>query len=533
MSGIELDITEQQFVLAQPKITVVGVGGAGGNAINNMIQSKLEGVEFVAANTDAQALSKSLAEHKIQLGAETTKGQGAGARPEVGKESAEEAEKEIANALDGANMVFITAGMGGGTGTGAAPIVAKMARERDILTVGVVTKPFTFEGRHRMATAERGIEELAQYVDTLIVIPNQNLFLIADEQMTFSEAFKRADEVLQSGVRSITDLIITPGIINLDFSDVRAVMSEMGRAMMGTGIAEGEGRGRLAAEAAINNPLLDNSSMHGAKGILINIAGGDDLTLFEVDEAANRIREEVDPEANIIFGASRDEALAGQIRVSVVATGITNNQSIDPTIYTQPGTTSKLFDIPKSSKPITKPISTFKASTVSKVETHVEPKAQETVQEPIAEIPSLAQTNAPAFSLTSTPTPTQAPVQNESANTQSTVIPAMPSATDFFGTTTKQQPSFDISFPNQAPSFMAPEFSKPEEPVVSEPAPQPAPIAEPLFALEPVVSMPSKPAAREEKPHNSFLDFVTRRNKSDDVVSSADNQSDLPDFLRH
>ena len=310
--SLDISVPEQQpVVLLTPKITVIGVGGAGGNAINNMIQSNLEGVDFVVANTDAQALKASLAETKIQLGIQTTKGQGAGARPEVGKESAEEAASEISGVLDGANMVFITAGMGGGTGTGAAPVIAKMARERDILTVGVVTKPFTFEGRHRMAIAERGIEEMAQYVDTLIVIPNQNLFLVADEKMTFAEAFKRADQVLQGGVRSITDLIITPGIINLDFSDVRTVMAEMGRAMMGMGTASGEGRALAAAEEAISNPLLDDASMTGAKGILINIAGGTDLTLYEVDEAANRIRREVDPEANIIFGASYDESLEG------------------------------------------------------------------------------------------------------------------------------------------------------------------------------------------------------------------------------
>ena len=324
---LDISVPQQQpIVLLTPKITVIGVGGAGGNAINNMIQTQLGGVNFVVANTDAQALSSSLAETKIQLGIETTKGQGAGARPEVGRESAEEALDDIANVLEGSNMVFITAGMGGGTGTGAAPVFAKMARERDILTVGVVTKPFTFEGRHRMAIAEKGIEELAQYVDTLIVIPNQNLFLVADEKMTFAEAFKRADQVLQGGVRSITDLIITPGIINLDFSDVRAVMAEMGRAMMGTGTATGENRALEAAEEAIANPLLDDASMTGAKGILINIAGGADLTLYEVDEAANRIRREVDPEANIIFGASFDETLEGSIRVSVVATGITRPQ---------------------------------------------------------------------------------------------------------------------------------------------------------------------------------------------------------------
>jgi cell division protein FtsZ len=306
----------------KPRITVVGVGGAGGNAVNNMIDASLEGVDFVVANTDAQALCHSRTSRRIQLGTEATQGLGAGARPEVGRIAAEEAVEAVANELNGANMVFITAGMGGGTGTGAAPVVASVAREMGILTVGVVTKPFQFEGHHRMRLAEAGIDELAQFVDTLIIIPNQNLFRVANEKTTFADAFKLADDVLYSGVRSVTDLMINPGLINLDFADVRTVMQGMGRAMMGTGEAEGDRRALDAAEAAIANPLLEDTSMRGARGVLINITGGTDVTLYEVDEAANRIRDEVETDAHIIFGSSLDPSLDGRIRVSVVATGI-------------------------------------------------------------------------------------------------------------------------------------------------------------------------------------------------------------------
>jgi cell division protein FtsZ len=306
----------------KPKITVFGIGGAGGNAVNNMIHAELEGVEFVVANTDAQALAQSAAHRRIQMGSALTQGLGAGSRPEIGRAAAEEAIEDILEHLTGSHMVFITAGMGGGTGTGAAPVVARAAIERGILTVGVVTKPFQFEGAHRMRMAEAGIEELQQYVDTLIVIPNQNLFRVANEKTTFAQAFGMADQVLHSGVRGITDLMVMPGLINLDFADVRTVMSEMGKAMMGTGEAAGEKRALDAAEAAIANPLLDDISMKGAKGVLINITGGMDLTLFEVDEAANRIRSEVDPDANIIIGSTFDDSLEGRMRVSIVATGI-------------------------------------------------------------------------------------------------------------------------------------------------------------------------------------------------------------------
>ncbi|MBW7837404.1 MAG: cell division protein FtsZ [Sphingomonadales bacterium] len=306
----------------KPRITVIGVGGAGGNAVNNMIRANLQGVDFIAANTDAQALLHSAASLRIQLGAHLTQGLGAGARPDVGRAAAEESLAEIMEHVTGSHMVFITAGMGGGTGTGAAPIIAEAIREKGILTVGVVTKPFQFEGAKRMRLAEDGIAQLQKFVDTLIIIPNQNLFRIATEKTTIADAFMMADEVLHSGVRGVTDLMVMPGLVNLDFADVRTVMSEMGKAMMGTGEAEGENRALEAAEAAISNPLLDEVSMKGAKGVLINITGGMDLTLFEVDEAANRIRAEVDADANILVGSALDDSLNGQMRVSVVATGI-------------------------------------------------------------------------------------------------------------------------------------------------------------------------------------------------------------------
>ena len=306
----------------KPQITVMGVGGAGGNAVNNMISARLEGVDFVVTNTDAQSLALSLTERRIQLGVHLTQGLGAGSRPDIGRAAAEEGLEEIMEHLRGSHMVFITAGMGGGTGTGAAPVIAQVGREAGALTVAVVTKPFQFEGTHRMAIAEAGIEELQRHVDTLIIIPNQNLFRIANEKTTFADAFKMADDVLYSGVRGVTDLMVMPGLINLDFADIRTVMMEMGKAMMGTGEAEGERRALDAAEAAIANPLLDDVSLQGAKGILINITGGTDMTLFEVDEAANRIREEVDPNANIIFGSTFDENLEGRVRLSLVATGI-------------------------------------------------------------------------------------------------------------------------------------------------------------------------------------------------------------------
>jgi len=323
--NISLQDVEQNL---HPKITVLGVGGSGGNAVNNMIDANLEGVDFLIANTDAQALQISKCQNKIQLGLSSTKGLGAGMRPDIGKVAAEEAMQDLTEKLDGSHMLFIAAGMGGGTGTGAAPVIAKLAREKGILTVGVVTKPFHFEGSQRMKLAEKGIEELQQYVDTLLTIPNQNLFRIANEKTTFSDAFKMADDVLYAGVRGVTDLMVQPGMINLDFSDIKTVMSEMGKAMMGTGEASGEGRAIAAAEAAIANPLIDDVSLKGAKGLIINITGGKDITLYEVDEAANRIKQEIDEQANIIYGTTCDDRLEGIVRVSIVATGIDANSNI-------------------------------------------------------------------------------------------------------------------------------------------------------------------------------------------------------------
>ncbi|MDX8538302.1 cell division protein FtsZ [Mesorhizobium sp. M4B.F.Ca.ET.215.01.1.1] len=375
------DITE-----LKPRITVFGVGGGGGNAVNNMITAGLRGVEFVVANTDAQALTMSKAERLIQLGAHVTEGLGAGSQPEVGRAAAEECIDEIIDHLSNTHMCFVTAGMGGGTGTGAAPVVARAAREKGILTVGVVTKPFHFEGQRRMKTADLGIEELQKCVDTLIVIPNQNLFRLANDKTTFADAFAMADQVLYSGVACITDLMVKEGLINLDFADVRSVMREMGKAMMGTGEASGEGRAMAAAEAAIANPLLDETSMKGAKGLLISITGGRDLTLFEVDEAATRIREEVDQDANIILGATFDEELEGVIRVSVVATGIDKSAA---EIAAAP---ISIRAAPQ--KPVSRPAAPVAESRPAPVQQQVyEPRAVD----PVAEAIQLAEANAAAM----------------------------------------------------------------------------------------------------------------------------------------
>ncbi|PDQ19411.1 cell division protein FtsZ [Mesorhizobium sanjuanii] len=374
------DITE-----LKPRITVFGVGGGGGNAVNNMITAGLRGVEFVVANTDAQALTMSKAERLIQLGAHVTEGLGAGSQPEVGRAAAEECIDEIIDHLSNTHMCFVTAGMGGGTGTGAAPVVARAAREKGILTVGVVTKPFHFEGQRRMKTADFGIEELQKCVDTLIVIPNQNLFRLANDKTTFADAFAMADQVLYSGVACITDLMVKEGLINLDFADVRSVMREMGKAMMGTGEASGEGRAMAAAEAAIANPLLDETSMKGAKGLLISITGGRDLTLFEVDEAATRIREEVDQDANIILGATFDEDLEGVIRVSVVATGIDKSAA---EIAAAP-----IAIRAAPPKPVNRPAVPVTESRPAPVQPAYEPRAAD----PVAEAIQLAEANAAAM----------------------------------------------------------------------------------------------------------------------------------------
>lgn len=368
----------------KPKITVIGVGGAGGNAVNNMIAANLEGVDFVMANTDAQALETALTDRTIQLGVNVTRGLGAGANPQIGQAAAEEALDEIADHISGSNMVFITAGMGGGTGTGAAPVIAQMAREQGILTVGVVTKPFQFEGSHRMRMAELGLEELQRYVDTLIVIPNQNLFRVANEKTTFADAFRMADEVLHSGVRGVTDLMVKPGLVNLDFADIRAVMSEMGKAMMGTGEAVGEKRAIHAAESAISNPLLDDVSLRGARAVLINITGGPDMTLFEVDEAANRIRDEVDPDANIIFGSTFSDSMEGKMRVSVVATGIIDQKALafpDASAAAKPAFQPVPKQPDKISKPQVKPMGSSYINSPSRPEFKRERSAAEIVRE--------------------------------------------------------------------------------------------------------------------------------------------------------
>ena len=336
---MSIDFIRPEVDELRPRISVIGVGGAGGNAIANMMRADVQGVDFVVANTDAQALNNSESDRRIQLGLKITQGLGAGSRPEIGRAAAEESIEEIIQSLEGAHMCFIAAGMGGGTGTGAAPVIAKTARDKGILTVGVCTKPFAFEGARRARSAEAGLQELQQHVDTLIVIPNQNLFRLANSETTFKQAFEMADEVLQQGVRGITDLMVMPGLINLDFADVRSVMSEMGKAMMGTGEAEGDNRAIEAAEKAISNPLLDGVSMKGAKGVIISITGGEDMRLMEVDEAASHIKELVDPDANIIWGSAFNNDLGGKIRVSVVATGIEADSVAQPT----PG---KVFTFP-------------------------------------------------------------------------------------------------------------------------------------------------------------------------------------------
>ena len=341
---MSIDFIRPEVDELRPRISVIGVGGAGGNAIANMIRSDVQGVEFLVANTDAQALNASAADRRIQLGLKITQGLGAGSRPEIGRAAAEETLDEIERMLDGAHMCFIAAGMGGGTGTGAAPVIAKAARDKGILTVGVVTKPFAFEGARRARSADSGIEELQKHVDTLIVIPNQNLFRLATSETTFKEAFEMADEVLQQGVRGITDLMVMPGLINLDFADVRSVMGEMGKAMMGTGEASGDNRAIEAAEKAISNPLLDGVSMKGAKGVIISITGGEDMRLMEVDEAASHIKELVDPDANIIWGSAFNNDLGGKIRVSVVATGIEAETAL------QPATQGKVFTFPTATR---------------------------------------------------------------------------------------------------------------------------------------------------------------------------------------
>ena len=387
----------------KPRISVIGVGGAGGNAVANMIAADVQGVDFIVANTDAQALNASPAEQRIQLGLKITQGLGAGSRPEIGRAAAEETMEAVEKALEGAHMCFIAAGMGGGTGTGAAPVIAKAARDRGILTVGVVTKPFSFEGNRRMKSADAGIAELQKHVDTLIVIPNQNLFLIANPNTTFKEAFMMADEVLQQGVRGITDLMIMPGLINLDFADVRSVMGEMGKAMMGTGESSGDNRAIEAAERAIANPLLDGVSMKGAKGVIVSITGGEDMRLMEVDEAANHIKELVDPDANIIWGSAFNNELEGRIRVSVVATGI-DAEAASASPPQSETTSSKLFTFPPRSRAEARaPLAVVEAPAPVAAVPSVAPAAIDTSDDELVLGEPAATTNQPAPEPEATP----------------------------------------------------------------------------------------------------------------------------------
>jgi len=433
-----------------PRIAVIGVGGAGGNAIANMMRAEVQGVDFLVANTDAQALKTSIAPQRIQLGAKITQGLGAGSRPEIGRAAAEETIDQLAKQLEGNHMVFIAAGMGGGTGTGAAPVIAKAARDMGILTVGVVTKPFAFEGNRRSKSADAGIEELQKYVDTLIVIPNQNLFLIANANTTFKEAFSMADEVLQQGVRGITDLMVMPGLINLDFADVRSVMQEMGKAMMGTGEATGDNRALEAAQKAIANPLLDGVSMQGAKGVIISITGGDDMRLLEVDEAANHIRELVDPEANIIWGSAFNPELEGRIRVSVVATGI----EADPTRVNAPAETASSFSFGLTRK------------------------AHETTSFRPSEPAAVKASPAPAAPLAQAPAPKPAPVQQPAPVAAPAPAPAFMDA----------EP--ETAADDEDELVLGAETIVPEQPAAPAPAPAPrfTPTAAPAPAPRPTFS---------------------------------------------
>ena len=459
----------------KPRIVVVGVGGAGCNAVNNMISTNLEGVEFVVANTDSQALAQSASERRIQLGVNITSGLGAGARPDIGRAAAEEALDTIIDHLQGCHMAFITAGMGGGTGTGAGPVIARAAREQGILTVGVVTKPFQFEGNHRMRLAEEGIEELQHFVDTLIVIPNQNLFRICNEKTTFADAFRMADNVLHSGVRGVTDLMVMPGLINLDFADIRTVMSEMGKAMMGTGEASGEKRSIHAAEAAIANPLLDDVSMRGARGVLINITGGADMTLFEVDEAANRVREEVDPDANIIFGSTFDPAMEGAMRVSIVATGIDAETAALP----RPAMISLVHDADRGRKPVQTP-----AEPAESAEAAADTVAEAPEPVAVVERPDLIETAMAAQASAIRPTPV--PPRAEAPKPAGLAMPVRSEA-----------PS--------APAFIAP---KPVEAVADAPR---APVAVAPRKAEPFAeaAMTNAPAKEEKRRGRSLFQKVT------------------------
>ncbi len=515
-----LNLTMPTHEELKPRITVFGVGGAGGNAVNNMIEKQLEGVEFVVANTDAQALQQSVATTKVQMGVRVTEGLGAGARPSVGAAAAEETIEEIVDHLAGSHMCFITAGMGGGTGTGAAPIIAQAARELGVLTVGVVTKPFQFEGAKRMRQAEEGIEALQKMVDTLIIIPNQNLFRLANEKTTFTEAFSMADDVLYQGVKGVTDLMVRPGLINLDFADVRAVMDEMGKAMMGTGESEGEDRAVQAAEKAIANPLLDEISLKGAKGVLINITGGHDLTLFELDEAANRIREEVDPDANIIVGSTLDTGMEGMMRVSVVATGIDANSS--------------LMEAPIQRRKLSEPLAQQAAAPL-------EPAVAQ-VAAPQHVEPSLFEDIAPAAAHDDLPPPAYQPAPETEAAPEATFAhqAAAAHARPAAGTPSAEALARLERVTGRAPGSMAGYVPRPAPSpaslATSAPAPTSAPAApadeRPRFGINNLINRMSGAQGGERQPQMARQQPNMARPETQAEVSEEQERIEIPAFLR-
>lgn len=549
--SIKLGVADTTVSHLKPRIAVIGVGGGGGNAVNNMIAKNLEGVDFVVANTDAQALAHSSSSRKIQLGLEITQGLGAGARPEIGKIAAEEAKEEIARELEGVNMVFITAGMGGGTGSGAAPVVAHIAKEKGILTVGVVTKPFTFEGRKRMETAESALANFTSEVDSIIVIPNQNLFRIADKKTTLAEAFLMADDVLYSGVRSITDLMMMPGLINLDFADVKNIMQDKGKAIMGTGEAEGENRAQEAAKQALSNPLLDDCTMHGAKGVLINITGGDDITLMEIDEAASIIKEEVDDNANIIFGSSYDENLAGKIRVSIVVTGINDGKpqpealprTKEPSLIDQSyDDTAFVPTVEVNETEVEEPVSLdFKDSVLTETETPVEEITEPTPEsasldndfsslDKSDELPEVPQASA-LFSAIMNSSANKAEDEETSNNEFSAVSPK---DDDFFSSVTPIQNVVEteeepVLFQNHDSDIF--KDSKPAAPALDErQADESEDDVKPTF-IERVIGIRSRKKKEEsdDLPEN-IVKFSADENN--DVPELSGDELDIPSFLR-
>ena len=505
--ALNLTMPEQDDL--KPRITVFGVGGAGGNAVDNMIEKELEGVEFVVANTDAQALQQSKAPVKIQMGLKVTEGLGAGAKATVGAAAAEESIEQIVDQLAGAHMCFITAGMGGGTGTGAAPIIAQAARELGVLTVGVVTKPFQFEGSKRMRQADEGVEALQKVVDTLIIIPNQNLFRLANESTTFTDAFSMADDVLYQGVKGVTDLMVRPGLINLDFADVRAVMDEMGKAMMGTGEASGENRAVEAADKAVSNPLLDEISLRGAKGVLINITGGADLTLFELDEAANRIREEVDPEANIIVGSTLDTTLAGVMRVSVVATGIDADQSNHASAMPSRGVTANTdFAVPESDQ------------------TTEQPVALEFPFDTEAEEPSVAATVAPEDD---TPAPAYQPQVEE----PEPFIEPETEAPAAFAPTPPGTPTPEAMARLRAAVARVPEATDPRLSAAHPSLEEPAAPTKGKFGINSLINrMTGQGVSAASEQRSAATSLHQQSFETDEIENEADERIEIPAFLR-